>query len=217
MFAFGYRFLGRSIEDADVMIEDLTVLDDRVVVWLAEDTTHKNEAQTIPLKDRPDIQLVRRMRRWLDYLASVGITTGPVFRHLLKNGMPATEETRAKTATTRGVHLRGHVVNERVKCWFAAAGLLSDGRPVTSHGLRRAAPPTSPRQAPPIRSSRKPAGGLRGRLSLARSTCALPKRGRRTRSTRSPCTTLRPRRRTDTASERGWRSSQTAAQLLTLR
>ncbi|MEU9014659.1 tyrosine-type recombinase/integrase [Streptomyces sp. NPDC048479] len=139
MFAFGYRFLGRSIEDADVMIEDLTVLDDRVVVWLAEDKTHKNEAQTIPLKDRPDIQLVRRLRRWLEYLASVGITTGPVFRHLLKNGMPATEETRARTATTRGVHLRGHVVNEGVKHWFAKAGLVSDGRPVTSHGLRAGA------------------------------------------------------------------------------
>jgi integrase len=136
MFAFGYRFLGRSIEDADVMIEDLTVLDDRVVVWVAEDKTHKDEDQTIPLKDRPDIQLVRRMRRWLGYLASVGVTTGPVFRHILKNGMPATEETRAKTATTRGVHLRGHVVNERVKHWFGKAGLVSDGRPVTSHGLR---------------------------------------------------------------------------------
>ncbi|MFJ4084905.1 tyrosine-type recombinase/integrase [Streptomyces iakyrus] len=136
MFAFGYRFLGRSIEDADVMIEDLTILDDRVTVWLAEDKTHKDEDQTIPLMDRRDIQLVRRLRRWLEYLASFGITTGPVFRHLLKNGVPATAETRAKTATKRGVHLRGHTINERVKYWFGKAGLMSDGRPVTSHGLR---------------------------------------------------------------------------------
>ncbi|GAA0914234.1 hypothetical protein [Streptomyces thermoalcalitolerans] len=41
MFAFGYLFLGRSIEDVDLIIEDLTVMDDRVVVWLAEDKTHK--------------------------------------------------------------------------------------------------------------------------------------------------------------------------------
>jgi integrase len=88
------------------------------------------------LRDRADIQLVPRLRRWLGYLAEQGITTGPVFRHLLKNGMPATEETRAKTATTRGVHLRGHVVNERVRHWFGKAGLVSNGRPVTSHGLR---------------------------------------------------------------------------------
>ncbi|GGR52292.1 tyrosine-type recombinase/integrase [Streptomyces griseomycini] len=140
MFAFGYMFLGRSIEDVNLEIEDVKVLDDRVLVWLAEDKTHKDEEQTIPLKDRPeDVQLVRRMRRWLDYLASMGVTTGPVFRHLLKNGMPATEETRAKTATKRGLHLRGHVVNERVKHWFAKAGLVGDGRPITSHGLRAGA------------------------------------------------------------------------------
>ncbi|MFV5994999.1 tyrosine-type recombinase/integrase [Streptomyces sp. NPDC056231] len=118
------------------MIEDLKDMDDRIFVWLAEDKTHKGEVQTIILKDRPDLQLVRRMRAWLGYLASVGVTAGPVFRHLLKNGLPATEETRAKTATTRGAHLRGHVVNERVKHWFAASGLVSDSRPVTSHGLR---------------------------------------------------------------------------------
>ncbi|MFI8206750.1 tyrosine-type recombinase/integrase [Streptomyces sp. NPDC085937] len=136
MLAFGYRFLGRSIEDANLEIEDLTITGDRIVVWLPDDKTHKDEEQTIPLKDRPDLQLVPRMRRWLGYLAEQGVTTGPVFRHLLKNGRPATESTRARTATKRGVHLRGHVVNERVKFWFAAAGLVSDGRPVTSHGLR---------------------------------------------------------------------------------
>lgn len=129
MFAFGYRFLGRSIEDADAVIENLTVMDDRIVIWVSEDKTHKGEVQTIIFKDRPDLQLVRRMRAWLGYLASVGVVTGPVFRHLLKNGLPATEATRAKTATTRGAHLRGHVVNERVKHWFAKAGLVSDGRP----------------------------------------------------------------------------------------
>ncbi|MGW0032983.1 tyrosine-type recombinase/integrase [Streptomyces sp. NPDC003314] len=139
LFAFGYMFLGRSREDVDIEIEDLTVLIGRVNVWLAEDKTHKGEPQTIPLPDRSDIQLVRRMSRWLDYLADHGITTGPVFRHLLKNGVPASEETRAKTATKRGLHLRPHVVNERVKYWFSKAGLVSDGRPVSSHGLRAGA------------------------------------------------------------------------------
>ncbi|MCG8971772.1 tyrosine-type recombinase/integrase [Streptomyces sp. CL12-4] len=136
MLAFGYRFLGRSIEDANLEIEDLTIMDDRILVWLPEDKTHKDEEQNIPLRDRPDLQLVPRMRRWLGYLAEQGVTTGPVFRHLLKSGRPASEETRAKTATKRGLHLRGHVVNERVQFWFAAAGLVGDGRPITSHGLR---------------------------------------------------------------------------------
>lgn len=111
-------------------------MDDRILVWLPEDKTHMGEEQNIPLTDRPDIRLVARMRRWLDYLAAQGYTQGPVFRHVLKDGTIASAETRAKTATVRGEHLRGHAVNERVKHWFRAAGLVSDGRPVTSHGLR---------------------------------------------------------------------------------
>ncbi|WP_328491282.1 tyrosine-type recombinase/integrase [Streptomyces zaomyceticus] len=136
IFAFGYRFLGRSIEDVDLLIEDLTITDDRVIVWLAEDKTHKDEAQTIVLMDREDIQLVRRLRLWLEHLASFGVTEGPLFRHVLKNGKPASAETRAKKARKRGEHLRPQVINERVKYWFTAAGLVGDGSPVTSHGLR---------------------------------------------------------------------------------
>ncbi|MFF8399852.1 tyrosine-type recombinase/integrase [Streptomyces sp. NPDC016172] len=137
MFAFGYRFLGRSIEDVDLDLEDVKILDDRVLVWLAEDKTHKDQDQTIPLLDRPDLDLVFRMRRWVNYLAEQGITTGPLFREVLRSGKVATPETRArKGATKRGVYLRPQTVNERVKLWFAAAGLKSDGRPVSSHGLR---------------------------------------------------------------------------------
>jgi hypothetical protein len=136
VIAFGYLFLGRSIEDADAEIEDLTILDDRVIVWVAEDKTHKDEDQTVTLKDRPAIQVVRRLRRWLEYLAEWDITTGPLFWQILKNGQPATAEYRAKVATKRGLHLRGHVVNERVKHWFNAAGLVGDGRPISSQGLR---------------------------------------------------------------------------------
>lgn len=136
MLAFGYRFLGRSIEDTNLDIEDLTILRDRILVWVPEDKTHKGEEQTIPLRDRPDLQLVPRMLRWLDYLAEQGYTTGPVFRHVLKNGTVASAQTRAKIAKARGEYLRGHVVNERVKYWFNAAGLVGDGRPITSHSLR---------------------------------------------------------------------------------
>nr|WP_277349266.1 MULTISPECIES: tyrosine-type recombinase/integrase [unclassified Streptomyces] len=139
IFALGYRMLSRSVEDVDLLIEDLTILDDRVLVWLAEDKTHKGEPQTLVLRDRPDIQLVPRMRRWLQHLAGFGVTTGPVFRHLLKNGEPASTETRERTATERGEHLRPQTINERVKYWFAKAGLVGDGRPISSHGLRAGA------------------------------------------------------------------------------
>ncbi|OEJ28613.1 hypothetical protein AS594_33200 [Streptomyces agglomeratus] len=131
MLAFGYSFMGRSIEDTNLDVEDLTILSDRILVWVAEDKSHKDEDQTIPLRDRRDVQLGARMNRWLAYLAEQGITDGPVFRHLRKNGKVATAETRAKKAPVRGEHLRGHVVNERVKFWFAKAGLVGDGRPIT--------------------------------------------------------------------------------------
>jgi hypothetical protein len=146
LFAFGYRFLGRSREDVDADLEDLTILDDRIVVWLAEDKTHKGEEQTIVLHDREDLRLVFRMRRWVGYLESQGITTGPVFREVLRSGNVASLETRKKrlktrtergdVAATRGAYLRPQTVNERVKFWFNAAGLKSDGRPVSSQGLR---------------------------------------------------------------------------------
>ncbi|MCX5182623.1 tyrosine-type recombinase/integrase [Streptomyces sp. NBC_00268] len=138
MFAFGYRFLGRSVEDANLEIEDLTFIDGGVLVWLPEDKTH-DEEQNLVLRDRPDLQLVPRLTRWLDYLRSQGITSGPVFRHVLKNGLVATEETRSKTATSRGLHLRGQTVNERVKFWFGTAGLVTDGRHVSSQGIRAGA------------------------------------------------------------------------------
>ncbi|MGA5191548.1 hypothetical protein ACPCSL_34020, partial [Streptomyces griseoincarnatus] len=137
MLAFGYRFLGRSIEDVDLDLEDLTILDDMLVVWLAEDKSHKGEEQTIYLHDREDLRLVFRMRRWVGYLAEQGIINGPVFREVLRSGKVASSETRLKRgATKRGDNLRPQTVNERVKLWFSAAGLKTDGRPVSSHSLR---------------------------------------------------------------------------------
>ncbi|MFF9901264.1 tyrosine-type recombinase/integrase [Streptomyces longispororuber] len=139
MFAFGYRFLGRSVEDANLEIEDLTFINGGLRVWLPEDKTH-DEEQNLVLMDRPDLQLVPRLTRWLDYMAEQGITSGPVFRHVLKNGTVAGPETRAKIATEdRGLHLRGQTINERVKYWFSAAGLVTDGRHVSSQGIRAGA------------------------------------------------------------------------------
>ncbi|MFK0159154.1 tyrosine-type recombinase/integrase [Streptomyces sp. NPDC090493] len=138
MLAFGYRFLGRSIEDANLEIEDLTFIDNGLLVWLPEDKTH-DEEQNLVLMDRPDIQLVPRLNRWLEYMADQGITSGPVFRHVLRSGKVATAETRAKTAKVRGLHLRGQTINDRVKHWFDAAGLVTDGRHVSSQGVRAGA------------------------------------------------------------------------------
>ncbi|WP_405623028.1 hypothetical protein [Streptomyces sp. NBC_01396] len=62
MLAFGCRFLGRSVEDANLEIEDLTSINGGLLVWLPEDKTH-DEEQNLVLLDRPDIQLVPRLTR----------------------------------------------------------------------------------------------------------------------------------------------------------
>ncbi|MEU5057424.1 MULTISPECIES: tyrosine-type recombinase/integrase [unclassified Streptomyces] len=136
MMAFGYRFLGRSVEDVNLDLEDLTINDTQVLVWLAGDKTHKCEEQTIFLYGRPDFNLVFRLRRWVNFLATQGITTGPAFREVLRSGKVASTETRAKKASKRGDYLRPQTVNERVKLWFSASGLKTDGRPISSHSLR---------------------------------------------------------------------------------
>ncbi|MFI9730897.1 hypothetical protein [Streptomyces sp. NPDC052092] len=51
MLAFGYRFLGRSIEDANLEIEDLTITDDRIVVWLRAPAGMVPAAASRPSRD----------------------------------------------------------------------------------------------------------------------------------------------------------------------
>ena len=131
LLAFGYRFLGRSSEGVNFSIEDILVLDDRIEVWPVSARTHNTGEPLKSLHDLPDLNLVARMHRWLAYLASQGVTTGPLFRHLQKNGKVATRT----LATKRGDYLRNHAVTERVQHWFTAAGLVADERPMTSHSL----------------------------------------------------------------------------------
>ncbi|MFJ2745353.1 tyrosine-type recombinase/integrase [Streptomyces sp. NPDC087440] len=138
LFAFSYRFLARSDENVNLDIEDLTVLDDRIEVWLAKDKTHQNEDQNLVLMDRSDLRMVPRMRAWLAHLAACGVTGGPLFIHLMKNGLPASGF-RESVATERGAYLRPKTVDERLKFWWARAGLVSDGRPVSSQGFRAGA------------------------------------------------------------------------------
>ncbi|MEU0744751.1 hypothetical protein [Streptomyces sp. NPDC006134] len=93
-----------SVENANLETEDLTFINGGILVWLPGGKTH-DEEQNLVLMDWPDLQLVPRLTRWLDYMVDQGVTSGPVFRRVLKNGKVATAETRAKTAATRGPHL----------------------------------------------------------------------------------------------------------------
>ncbi|WP_431959328.1 tyrosine-type recombinase/integrase [Actinacidiphila sp. bgisy160] len=133
--AFAYRFVARRTEPAELLIEDLVITDDQIVVKLAKDKTHQTEEQTLIQKNRADLQQVQRMRAWLAYLAEQGVTSGPLLRALTKKGKLAG---RAH-ATKRGDKLTGAACDSIVKKRFEQAGLETDGRPVTAHGLRAGA------------------------------------------------------------------------------
>lgn len=132
MLAFGYRFLARRTEPADVVIEDLGISEGLVVVYVPKDKTHQDQDQDIYLRDRADLQLVKRLQAWLADLAGLGVTSGPLFRHVTKSGKLGTRT----HATKRGDFLTGRAVDEVVKKRFLQAYLQTDGRPVTAQGLR---------------------------------------------------------------------------------
>jgi integrase len=135
LLVLSYRFLARRIEAADLLIEDLTVGERTLTVYLPKDKTHQDEDQEKILHDHPDLLLIPRVRAWIAHLRTLGVTSGPLFRALTKAGAL----TGRQHATKRGDHLQGRAVNEIVQRRFKQAKLDSGGQPVTAHGLRAGA------------------------------------------------------------------------------
>ena len=142
LLACGYGTLARRIELADLLIEDLTITDTRILVDFVIDKTHQDgDLPATPIPDRPDIQPVQRMRDWLAALAELGAKRGPVFRALTREG-----RLQARSlATQRGDHMTGDAINAIVKRRATAAGLKNAAK-MTAHGLR-AGPTTDLRKA----------------------------------------------------------------------
>lgn len=142
LLACGYGTLARRIELADLLIEDLTITNTRILVDFIIDKTHQDgDLPPTAIPDRPDIRPVQRMRDWLEMLAKLGATAGPVFRALTAAG---TLQSRT-LATERGDHMTGDAINAIVKKRALAAGLESAAK-MTAHGLR-AGPTTDLRAA----------------------------------------------------------------------
>ncbi|MFE4420468.1 tyrosine-type recombinase/integrase [Streptomyces sp. NPDC056817] len=142
LLACGYGTLARRIELADLLIEDLTITDTRIIVDFVIDKTHQDgDLKPTVIPDRPDIQPVRRLRAWLETLAELGATDGPAFRALTAGG---TLQSRT-LATERGDHMTGDAINTIVKKRAVAAGLENAAK-MTAHGLR-AGPTTDLRAA----------------------------------------------------------------------
>lgn len=148
LLACGYGTLSRRIELADMEIEDVEVTDAEVIVYFPKSKTDQAaEGATVRIKDRPDLEPVRRMRAWLDLLRALGVRSGPLFRALTVAG---TLQSRA-VASRRGLALTGAAVNEIVKKRARLAAVPGADK-VTAHGLR--AGPTTDMAAAGVRGKR---------------------------------------------------------------
>lgn len=132
LLSCGYGILARRSELADLLIEDVTVTDTHVIVFIAMSKTDQEaEGETVRIPDRPDLQPVARMRAWLNVLRSLGVTRGSLFRALTRAGTLQNRE----GAILRGERLTGDAVNAIVKRRAAAAG-VEGAEKMTAHGLR---------------------------------------------------------------------------------
>ncbi|MEU4213687.1 hypothetical protein AB0F13_27545 [Streptomyces sp. NPDC026206] len=124
------------------------------------------------IRDRADLQIVRRVRAWMQDLVELGADNPmlPFFRALTTTGSLKGRG----NATVRGLHLTSRAVNEVVKKRADNAGVpYINGLKVTSHSLR-AGPNTDMKRALVPLSDRNEAGDWGANSRLADSTYDRP-------------------------------------------
>ncbi|OAH10869.1 phage integrase family protein [Streptomyces jeddahensis] len=166
LLVIAYGKLARGIEVADLLVKNVRVTDNGVWVFTAKSKTRrKGKGKWRFIRDRQDLQTVRRARAWLADLRELGADNPslPLFRALtVKGGLKG-----RGNATVRGLHLSGRAINEIVKKRAAAAGVeYINGLKVTSHSLR-AGPNTDMKRAKVSLSERNAAGDWGERSTLA--------------------------------------------------
>jgi integrase len=136
LLAVMYLMLARRSEIAAIDIEYTEVLDHLVVIDLGSDKTHQDGEglDLVRLHDRPDLQPVRRLRAWIGWLKSQGVTTGPLFRQL-STGDQLTARARTDGPQAR---LSAAAIGERIQVLAAKAGVTKPAK-VTSQGVRAGA------------------------------------------------------------------------------
>ncbi|MGW0576476.1 tyrosine-type recombinase/integrase [Streptomyces sp. NPDC002920] len=166
LLVIGYGKLARGIESADLLVRFVRVVDTGVWVFTAKTKTRrKGKGKWLFIRDRADLQVVRRVRAWIADLRELGADAPnlPFFRALTVKGALKDRG----NATVRGLHLSGRAVNEIVKKRAAAAGVeYINGLKVTSHSLR-AGPNTDLKRAKVSLSDRNEAGDWGARSTLA--------------------------------------------------
>ncbi|QHA02170.1 tyrosine-type recombinase/integrase [Streptomyces broussonetiae] len=137
--ALAYANLHREMELADQLVKRVRVHPTGLFVTTAmskTDQTGKGAGRFI--KDREDLQLVRRAQAWLDVLRELGANgpDDPLFRALTKKGQLVKYPEDRK----RGKKMRPGSLNERLQVLADRAGVpYIDGKKVTSHSWRAGA------------------------------------------------------------------------------
>lgn len=135
----GYGLMGRRSELAACTLDQVTVTDDWVTVFIPmskTDTNAKGEDVDIPRAVAPDIDAGVIVSSYLEGLAEHGITRG----HLLR---------RIDTWGNIGPSMTAATVNDIVKK-LAADANLTDAERTTAHGLRAGAPTDAAERGVPI-------------------------------------------------------------------
>ncbi|MFD9248418.1 site-specific integrase [Streptomyces bottropensis] len=137
--ALAYHNLHRRSELTDLLEIHLRIMNSGLLVTTATSKTDKDsQGATEFIADRPDTQLVRRARAWMDVRKKIGADgpNRPIFVALTPKGNLASR----KLATKRGEKLKPGAINDRVQLVADRAGIpYIAGRKVTAHSARAGA------------------------------------------------------------------------------
>jgi integrase len=139
ILALGYGLMGRRSELAACRIENLTLSDQWLTVFVPMSKTDQDaqgEDIDIPRRLAPDIDAVAILGGYLEGLAEHGITSGPLFRRIDRHG-------------NVGHGLAGASINDIVKK-IARAANLTDADRTTAHGLRAGGPTDAAERGVPV-------------------------------------------------------------------
>jgi integrase len=139
LLVLGYGLMGRRSELAACKVEQITLSDEWLTVFVPmskTDTEAKGDDVDIPRKLAPDIDAVAIVRGYLDGLAQFGVTEGPLLRRIDKWG-------------NLGNSLSADGINHIVKK-IAREANLTDAERTTAHGLRAGGPTDAAERGVPV-------------------------------------------------------------------
>lgn len=123
ILVLGWAAMLRRSELAALQLRDIAQTDDGLTVFIARSKTDKNaKGATVPVPNgaHPDTDPTRVWKAWVETLAEMGISQGPLLRSIDRGGHIGTQIT-------------GHGLNAVVRSAAKRAGLTGD---YTAHGLR---------------------------------------------------------------------------------